>query len=481
MEGYTTSDEGQATARRRKLLDALMAQSQGAPLVGASGPSQAILKMLSGYLLNKRDSELTAQDKAGRAAYGERLGTETNDYLTRMQGKPGDQMTAQQVDALMNRDQAPQLADPVAPNPREAIVRAMTSQMPEMQALGKAGMGELAKNAAAPKGLSQAEILKLNDFSPQSRVAAAMSGDISGLTGDRRVQAVNGQLVDVSGSGAPAPLGDYRDRHGPVGQVGIGPDQKPIIGQPNLATGEVKFAPGSGVTVNTGDNKARSANVTRADAVLKENQVLVGAASKQMETAQSIYQLAQDPQVQTGFGASFISGAQAIGAKLGWNGNEAVAKTQSLMRELASNTLAAGQDLKGPMSDKDIAFLKEVALGKVDFDAGAIKRIAGLAIGASHNTIMNATQRFNAAANLEGEETQKLATLYPMQPWKHSLPEDGAFKIDEKTNRVTYDSPLVRSPQGGAVAAQNGSVPAAAGGTGAVMSFDDYIKKMKGR
>ena len=480
MDGYDQSVDGQAVARRRKLLDAMMKTSSETPLVGASGPQQALLKVLAQYLGGRQETELASQDKAGRAAYGERLGMETNDYLTRMQGKPGEQMTAQQVDALMNRDQAPQLADPVAPNPREAIVRAMTSQMPEMQALGKAGMGELAK--AKPAGMTPKDYLTLpGDYSAKARIAAALAGDPSLLEAAPKTHTVNGQIVEMAEGGAPRVAADLRDRHGAVGQVGVGPDQKPIIGQPNLATGEVKFAPGGGVTVNTGDNKARSANVTRADAVLKENQALVGAAAKQMETAQSIYQLAQDPQVQTGFGASFISGAQAIGAKLGWNGNEAVAKTQSLMRELASNTLAAGQDLKGPMSDKDIAFLKEVALGKVDFDAGAIKRIAGLAIGASHNTIMNATQRFNAAANLEGEETQKLATLYPMQPWKHSLPEDGAFKIDEKTNRVTYDSPLVRSPQGGAVAAQNGSVPAAAGGTGAVMSFDDYIKKMKGR
>jgi hypothetical protein len=134
------------TARRRRLLDALSKSQQDAPLVGKGGPTQAALKVVSALLNQYSQGKLGEQDAANRAQYNQQLGQETNSYLDRMQGKPGQVLSDQQASALMNNDQDPgPLAEPVQRNPREAMVRALTSNLPEMQQLGRASMAQLGK------------------------------------------------------------------------------------------------------------------------------------------------------------------------------------------------------------------------------------------------------------------------------------------------------------------------------------------------
>jgi len=201
-------------ARRRKLLNAMQGQSMESPIVGNTGVGQALAKLATAYVLGKKQKEASADETANRAAYGQQLGGEVNAYMDRSQGRAGDIMDDGQAAALMQNDVAPQLAEPVAANPREALVRAMTSKFPEMQALGKAGMGQLGKQTVDPM-----EFLKLGDFSPESRVAAALSGKFGGLQGKRDVRTVNDQLVDVAPT-QPQPVGDFRDTFKPPTTLG---------------------------------------------------------------------------------------------------------------------------------------------------------------------------------------------------------------------------------------------------------------------
>ena len=267
MEGYDTSGEAQSAARRRKMLEAMMVQSRQ-PLVGRSGPAQAIAQMLTGVLLDRQRGQVDQQDADGRVKYGTELGNETTQYLDRMAGKPGEQMSPQQVDALMNQDQAPQLADPVAPNPREAIVRAITSQKPEMRALGKVGMEEQLRSMAAKrdaKALNPIDILKLGDMSPESRITAALSGDLSSLKGAPKEHVVNGQIIRSSGNGPVEPAGDFRTQYGPD-QVVNG-----AVVQRAAGTNEarpVASAPPVGQVINI-DNVGANAAVKEVLPVLK--------------------------------------------------------------------------------------------------------------------------------------------------------------------------------------------------------------------
>lgn len=244
MEGYAGSPDGQSVARRRKLLDAMMKQSQEAPLVGNTGGWQAALKVLAGVLHNKQGERIAADEKAGQAVYGQELGEETNAYMTRMQGKPGEQMTAQQVDALMNRDQAPQLADPVAANPREAIVRAMTSQKPEMQALGKAGMTELAKNVGKGAVAEKFNETPRTFKNAKGQLITALIGDqgtvreLPGYEPPPEFAATgDGHIWNKGeGKGTGTYVGQTYSAPGPVATDANG---KPIIGQAETSSGKI--------------------------------------------------------------------------------------------------------------------------------------------------------------------------------------------------------------------------------------------------
>lgn len=466
MEGYYTSAEGASIARRRKLLEALQTQSMETPIVGNTGGMQAGLKVLTAALNAKAGKKLDAEDKAGRATYGTELGQETNDYLSRMQGTPGQTMSPEQVQALMMNDQAPQLADPIAANPREAVIRAMTSQKPEMQALGQAGMAELAK--AKPAGMSMADFLKLSGgeggYSAKSRILAALANDPSLLQPGQGMHPVNGQLVQTQEGQAPVVQGDFRDQYGPVGAVATGPEGKPIIGQMNTSTGKASFAPGGGTTVNVGDDKKDAVLLTRANDVLKESSGKIEAASRLYQKSEDIYALANDPSVQTGFAADELTTLGAMATKLKLMDGNGVAKTETLKGELSALALDAMQKLKGNASDKDILFLKEASLGSIKFTAAAIRRVAGLSMQAAHNTILNASTQYESASKVPGGD--RLAPLYPIAPWSHKIPENDEFQIDDKTNQVRYVSPLT---QGG------GKAPAAA--PGSVMSYEEYMKR----
>lgn len=238
MDGFDGSVEGQELARRRKLLDVMSQQVQGQTLVGRSGPTQAITKMLTQLLLDKQDGQIGADRKTGSDAYGVQLGNESRDYMDRYSGKPGQQMSVKQVDALMNNDQAPQLANPIKADPREAIVQAMTSRMPEMQALGKAGMTSLAKQEAEKFGHTPVMMKGPND-----KMVSVLMGDrgtvkpVEGFDPAIKKEATAGGNIWNPYSGEQE--GYVGSVFTPPGVIGKDADGKPMIGQTEMQSGKI--------------------------------------------------------------------------------------------------------------------------------------------------------------------------------------------------------------------------------------------------
>lgn len=203
------------SARRRKLLDAMNAQTQNTPLVGKDGGKQAMMHLLSNAINMYSRGKLDEQDAENKKQYSSQLGQETNSYLDRMSGKPGQVMTEGQASALMNDNQDPGLlAEPIQRNPREAVTRALTSNLPEMQRLGQAGMAGLGKETLSPK-----DLLSASGYSPESRVKAAQSGSLGDLLPEAKTHIVNGRVVRDTGNSLTT-AGDFRERYGPDEQVG---------------------------------------------------------------------------------------------------------------------------------------------------------------------------------------------------------------------------------------------------------------------
>lgn len=433
MSEYDVITQQDEIGRRRKLLQALQQQAAETPITGNTGLGQALAKLGTAWLTSSAQKDLAVEESANRAAYGAQLGQETTSYLDKMQGKPGQQMDVGQVSALLEGDQAPQLADPVKANPREAVTRAMSSRLPEMQAIGKAGMGSLNKTQ-----MTQEDFLKLSDMSPESRIKAALSGQIQDLSGKESVHTVGGQLLRLPGQGAPTVVFDGREKFDIPGRVGFDPSTgKALVGQRESTTGKVTFAPqGTNVNIDTQGNKFALEATGKVlegarDSIIKANQA--------RQTSERIYNLSKDPQVMQGFGAGVGVGLQAVASKLNLVGPEGVAKTQALMTDLAAQTLARGEQMKGTFSDKDIVFLKQVSAGSIELTPEVIQHVAGLSMSAAHNTIMDSTQQYNSATNVQG--AGEITKLYPIPPRRYSIPDDGKFTHGDD-GRITFNSPL---------------------------------------
>ena len=457
--------QNQDLERKRALAQALMGralgpQPQGQMVSGhyvAPGIGSAIAQIGTAMLGNYANDKANSAQSELAGQRQKQLTEGLNSYLDTRSGKPGQTMSTAQASDLMNNDQAPQLAEPVAADPRKAIVTAMASRMPELQAIGKADFAALNKQ-------QQGEVKDING----QAVLTFTDGRPSQLLGDyRSPMAVNSQLVapGIPADGAkPKVLGDYRDKFGPVGAVAQPPGQPAIYGQTQPDTGEVKFAPG-GSTFSP-DKTGNLEALQGAGKVLGSAREQFMEAKTGLAEAQRILQLSQDPSVTTGFAASPTVGLQSLTAKLGFGGSDGLAKTQELVAGLSRRTLEAGKLMKGSFSDKDIAFLKDVEAGKIELTPTVLQHAAGLSVMSQHNAMLTAREQHNSARTVTGAD--EIAKLYPLPPFgSHSL-DESMFPASDDSGRVGFNSPLFS----GGAAAKKGTAQNP-------MTYEEYMSGKK--
>lgn len=406
MDTFDPITQADELARRKAVIDALAKKD-----LESQTSRSGILGTLANYMdRGKRADEVQAfknDSEAFQQQYQDKLKIGMNNYLDTRNGRPGEVLDANGADALMNGGQDPgMLRAGIKADPRRAVVEAMTSQLPELQAIGKADFGQLGK---------QQEI---------------------------KQHVINGRLVESIPGQAPRVAGDYsqNDDYGPMQTLGTDPSGKPIQGQRNSKTGEFKYAPGGGQTINIGE-KGDAAMLEPGMKVLDKARTAILGEQKNLDAAKRIYELSQDPQLISGPGATPLMFLSSVGAKLGFNGPEASAKTQALLTDLAGNALARGQEMKGSFSNQDIEFLKDVTAGKIEASPQVMQQVAALAYASAHNGIMAATQQYSGTANTT-EQLKKASAMYPMPAIKHGNLDPSRFTDEEGTGYMKYNSPL---------------------------------------
>jgi hypothetical protein len=211
--------QAEELARRRREQEALMTRGQASGDRARSGKGD-ILDAIGSWLdKRKADSaapDLVSAESAYRQRYQQQLGQESSQYLDDMQGRPGDPVPADGVGPMRPEQAA---------NPRQAVINAMTSQLPEMQGLGKAAFSQLGKQ-------EKPEFIQAQDGSVL-------------------------ELPRLSG-GTPRVAGKFnkpeapKDKFGPIEVVGTDAQGRPIQGQRNLTTGKIDPIGNSGQTINIG-------------------------------------------------------------------------------------------------------------------------------------------------------------------------------------------------------------------------------------
>lgn len=381
---FDLSSQADDLQRRKAIVEALTKRAASPSLLDATmgffdrGPADKAAEM----------QQTLAKDSAThQQRYQGQLGGELNSYLAKMQGAPSQP-------AASYNGSAEGIGPPteaVAANPREAIVRAMTSQLPEMQAMGKTQMAGLGKP---------------QEWSPQVIGNQLLFTDKQGNT-------KNGGTFNKA---------DWVDEDKTVnGAV--------VPGQRNRQDNQWMPRSGSGTTINL-DTKGAGKLQDVALKAMEDSRGTVMGVQRQMDAAERVLALAEDPQVISGFGAGAVTGLAALGAKLGLNGAEGVAKTQALMTDLAQKTLDAGQQMKGSFSDNDIKFLKDVAAGSVEYNPETIKHMALLSYTSGHNTLQNALGQYHGASGKAPQGTDQVLPL-PKVSYDARISDRPGFSIRE--------------------------------------------------
>lgn len=276
MDVFTQQQE---IERRRKLMAALEQQATSAPITGSGyGWQQALAKLGTAYVSGQKQKELAQEQTANQKLYSAQLQGEVGGYLDKFSGKPGEVMTDDMAQALMQNDQAPQLADPIRPDPRAAVAGAMSSQFPEMQGIGKAGLTDYlaSQKRQAPQPISQLDYLKLSGYDPKTRVQAAMTGDMSQLQPEAKEHVVGEQIFRGNTAGGYDVAKDAREQFGAPFQRGGDWYQKDSRGKEYKLDNAPKTQVNVGaphISVNTAENaylKARGGDVAGQVKTLQE-------------------------------------------------------------------------------------------------------------------------------------------------------------------------------------------------------------------
>lgn len=411
-------EDAQAIQRRRAALAGIMAQAApqqgrmvGGRYIRGNGLSQ-IAALIAGAMSKDNTSQMETD---ARAKYQADLRGGMEDYFTQRDGRSGA-MNDQQAGDLMERDMAPILPEPVAADPRQAVIGAMSSRHPELRALGQADLTRM----GARGGL--ADVKELLPYVNPSAIPALIKGGVGAF------QPKTGKMdvTDVSiGNGQWQSF-----ETGPDGRVDMTkPIGEPFAKKPTASVTHVTL-PGA---VPEPLAKAQPKN-------FEEIRGTAQSAIRQVQSADRLEKLAADPQIISGALAKPELFLTSLATRLGFTGPDAASKTQAMLREMAQGTLSNVKMLPGPLSEKELPFLEAATSGQIEFTPEVLLHIARLQKVAAHNSLMDAYQLFESNSKLPGGDAYAQA---------YRLPRQGSYQLDPSVYSVDEGNFATLAPAAG--------------------------------
>lgn len=296
-------------------------------------------------------------------------------------------MTEGQVADLFHNNVAPQLAEPVQADPRRAVIEAMASQYPELQAIGMADMQAQAK--AKPY----------------------------------EEHVIDGKIVRSAPGGQTQVLGDFKERDEWSEPIERDVDGKRMLMQQNRKTGQWKAVGtgGTNVQINTG-SKGDLSYMGEIDKSIapggKSYEPAAGAAKNLQLTTQALSAI--DQGASTGFMEPTIQALRGLGERMGIE-NATTAPTDQLGGLLKDRVFSRLGSLGAQVSNSDREFI-EAAQGSLSTNPKALKMLLAYAAAADmmeiqrHNKVVESrmvgtenpalfeASRINYSANLGDDE-----------------------------------------------------------------------------
>jgi hypothetical protein len=271
----------------------------------------------------------------------------------------------------------------------------------------------------------------------------------------------NGQIVRVGPAGTPQVVGDYREKFSELQPIGTDVRGQPIIGQRSLSGGKAAYAPGGGVTVNTGANEVDRA---AAPLILKDIQAARGSilsAQKANDLADRMTTLVNTPGVITGFGAGPRAAMASAANALFPGDSNALAKTQEAIKTSAELALAASAAMQGQgaLSNDERALLARASGGDLNFTPealtalmGAIKRASAVQAANAQDFLGNAAKNPRFAPYVEMYNAGGYRAPGDVPTMTPTAPEPGAapapLSSDESAELSRLRAKYGRTPNG---------------------------------
>lgn len=347
-----------------------MQQSQQAPITGNTGLGQALAKIGTAWIGGRKGQALDTAEEGARGRYGEGLSSAVDQYLRTREGTPGAVLDDAGAANLMQNDQLPPggLPDPRAGNPRRAVIEAMSSRYPEIQAIGKAELGGL---------------LKKPSYSDKE---------------------VDGKMVRVFDDGRTQILGDFKTKDQWEAAPDIVVDGKTVKVQRNRTTNELKsLATGQIINVNNSpENKGESAVLTTTvEQVSPKGKSYEGAQAADANLRATTEALGNIKQgADMGALADFGQLLRKLGERVGV-ANAATVPTDQLSSVLKERVFHKLGGLGVAISDADRKFMQEAA-GDISKDPVAMKRLLALDAAASIKELSRHNQKVDSLAKRGG-------------------------------------------------------------------------------
>lgn len=293
------------------------------------------------------------------AKYKSDLAAGLQKYFTTREGKPGQTMTTEQADALMNGDQAPQLAGPVKADPRRAMIEAMTSQIPELRLLGQMELASTFKQDASPETFGHSPVTEKDATGKLISVLYGNRGTrrvVGEATPYEKPMVVADRLVDPANP--TQPVADYETKGGQVVtddrgdkyQIMSNGTWKKLDNAPKITVSQ------STTTVNKGEDEFSKA---LGKDVAEEFKKVRSEAQQAYKTKSVVSQL-QELEKQgifSGPTANVATTLAAVGNTLGLPVDQAkLANSQAFQQQFAqqvANVLTAGSGVGRSMTDED--------------------------------------------------------------------------------------------------------------------------------
>lgn len=407
MLPFDFEQQNQAIAQKRALVAALQAAQVKGPgpsgsMVGphfVANKSEIISPLLRAFQQRREQGDLDSRQAEFSKQYSTALKDGATSYMDNMQGNPSPVMSTAQADALMNRDVNPNL-DPVQPNPRKAIVDAMTSQIPELRDLGRAQMAQIGK---AKEDKWHAPVKEVRGGKPVL-VQYSDGGQSRVVEGSplREPLVIQGKVVDKDNP--TEVIANHEDQFGPPF---AGPGGQ--YWRKNLATGKVEQIDNAPkTTINTGDKMDKGLSTVRAK-MLEES---YGTAQKARTGMQALDQASADMDagIKTGSTADISLALAKFGKSLGLNVDPSIANTEAWRGNMARETFNLIKNLGtgNAISNADLTFAEKASLGKITLDDQAMRRMMAVAKAGAAQTLLDHNKLLNRAQKARGEDAQDL-------------------------------------------------------------------------